>query len=428
MNQLRSLFSNRSFLSVWAASAVSGLGDKIAIVALYLVVYHLSGRAVDLGLLAAVQILPAIFLGPVAGLILDRYSRKKVLVVSDVGSALIVATLPFATTLAEIYLLAGLLAAGRQFAGPARLAILPDIVPDGELDKANALTMTTRNVVLLLGPAAGGALVALGGTSSAFWADAATFLASALLLITQPFVYLTRRTPAVPGGKSAEGRVLLRAWQGIRQGAATVLQQPRLRFAFFFMGATVFVTAMQTPLVVLFLKKILARGDPDLGFMLSAAGLGGIVGALTGGMFRAGKRPLRTVTWLLAVDGLLLVAFAVNVNFLVALALFGLFGAIGTVAQISLATFLQREAPRETRGRVFGWLGSLMGPLSLVSVFAGAVAADAVGVVLVLALSGLFELVVGLVGWLRLAAVPARPAIACEPAAPAEPREMAGKA
>jgi hypothetical protein len=221
----------------------------------------------------------------------------------------------------------------------------------------------------------------------------------------------------------------LGAWRDIRHGASLIWQQRRLRFAFFFMSAIVFVTAMQTPLVVFFVKHVLLRGDADLGLILSASGLGGIVGAVGGGMFRRSQQPLRTVTWLIAIDGLLLILFALGRNFMMALALFALFGAIGTVAQINLATFLQREAPQEKRGRVFGWLGAVMAPLSLASVFIGSLVADTVGVVLVLVLSGLFELTVGLVGRFRLPAPAAEAeASATQAAQVDQPKELAGEA
>jgi MFS family permease len=184
---------------------------------------------------------------------------------------------------------------------------------------------------------------------------------------------------------------------------------------------------MQTPLVVLFIKDVLSRGDAELGLILSASGLGGIAGALLGGALPVSRRPLRTVTWLLAVDGVMLMLFAVNRQFWLALALFGLFGAIGTVARISLATFLQRETPEQQRGRVFGWLGVFMGPLSLLSVIMGSLLADTVGVVLVLACSGLFELVVGLTGRFTLPA-PRPVVVPREEEEPAEPRRMAGEA
>ncbi len=441
MIQLRALLANRSYLSVWVSSVVSGLGDKIAVIALYLLVYDISGRAVNVGLLAAVQIAPAILIGPLAGLILDRYDRKTVMVWSDLGSAVAVALLPFAHSLWQIYLIAAVLATGRQFTGPARLAIVVDLVPDHQLEKANALAMITRNLVLLVGPALGGGIVALWGTSSAFWVDSATFLASAFILVSRRFSYLPKdhlpqevglglapdvSAPATLATAVAEPR-WLRAGRDIRRGIVLIWRQPRLRFAFYLMSAIVFVTAMQTPLVVFFVKNVLARGDVDLGLILSAAGVGGILGALGGGVLRSSLRPLRTVTWLLACDGLLLIMFALGRNFVLALVLFALFGAIGTVAQICLATFLQRETPDNVRGRVFGWLGTIMAPLSLISVFLGSLAAEAVGVVLVLALSGLFEMGVGLAGHFRLPSSQAT-AAGAHPGEAERPREMAGEA
>jgi MFS family permease len=441
MTQLRALLSNRTFQTIWASTVVSGLGDKIAVIALYVLVYNLTGRAVNLGLLAAVQILPAVVLGPVVGLILDRYDRKAVMVWSDFCSAVVVALMPFVQSLGQVYLAAGLLAVGRQFTGPARLAIVPDVVPDNQLDKANALAMITRNLVQMTGPALGGVIVALWGTSSAFWVDSGTFLASALLMVSRSFVYLAREKPDTAEEGAPGTPAIWRALREIRQGVMPIWEQPRLRFAILFMGATVFVTAMQAPLLVFFIKDVLARGDADLGLILSAAGVGGILGAMGSGLFQSRQRPLRTITWLLTADGLLLVLFALSRNFLLVLSLVALFGSISTILQINLATFLQRETPASKRGRIFGWLGALLAPLSLISVFSGTLLADAVSVVLVLALSGIFEVTVGLGGWYRLRAVlPANTPAAAAPTAAAsaprseegrghqKPREMSGEA
>ncbi len=407
MSALRHLLDNRAFLAVWSAQLVSGLGDKIAVIALYLLVYRLAGRAVDLGLLAAVQILPAVLIGPLAGVLLDRVDRRRAMIWSETASALVVALIPFARTLPQVYVLAGLLSVGRQICGPARLALVPDLVGRAQLARANALSLMTQNLVLLLGPAAGGAIVALWGTSAAFVIDAGTFLASAALLAAPRLAAVSAPRRDEEPAAGAAGAAA-RAARELREGAAWLWRQPRLRFALVFLGTMSFVTAMQQPLVVLFVKDVLARGDVDLGLVLSAAGLGGLCGALGAGLLGRVRRPLRTVTWLMAVDGLALVLFAVNRSFGAALLLFGLFGALGTIAQINLATFLQRETPEERRGRVFGWLGALLGPLSLLSVFAGPLAADAVGVVAVLALSGLLEIGVGLAGRAALPALNSR--------------------
>ena len=429
MTDLRELLRNRAFLAIWSASLVSGLGDKIAIIALFLQVFRISGRAVDLGLLAAVQIVPAILLGPVVGLLLDRRDRRTAMIWCDLGSAVVAGALAWAHDLPVIYALAALLSAGRQIAGPARLALLPDIVPAAQLNRANALTMATQNLVLLVGPAIGGGLVALSGTAAAFGVNAVSFVASAALLGARGFVYLeearTRRAAGATGAvAAASGRArLAAAGADIRETAFWLWRQPRLRFAFLFLAGLAFVTAMQQPLVIVFVKSVLRRGDVDLGLVLSAAGLGGLVGALAAGLLSRGRQTLRNITWIVAIDGLALVLFAVNRSFAGALLLFGLFGALGAAAQINLATFLQNETPEDRRGRVFGWLGPLLGPLSLLSVFCGPLAADALGVVRVLAVSGLFELVLGLAG---RAFLPVRLA-AQDATSPAESAPQAGE-
>jgi len=388
----------REFRAVWAAAVVSGLGDRVATIALYLAIYNLTDSAVNLGLLAATQIVPAIVLGPATGLLLDRHSRKGLMITSDLLSALVAATLALADSPLEIYILATMLACGRQLTGPARLAVIPDLVPETLLASANALLMVTRNLVLLVGPALGGAMVAWRGSDAAFLADAGTFLASAAILLAQPFAARPARRaerPATGPGFAARLRALAAE---TRAGLAGVGDNPRLRFAFLFFAALTFVTAMQQPLIVVFVKDVLQGSDVALGLVVSAAGLGGIIGAVVGGARAGNRRPLATVVALTALDGALLLVFAATRNVIVAAVLFAAFGAIGTLAQIALATFLQRETPEEARGRTFGWLGTCVGPLSLVSVFLGPLAAGAMGAVAVLALSGAFELIVAALG------------------------------
>jgi MFS family permease len=159
-----------------------------------------------------------------------------------------------------------------------------------------------------------------------------------------------------------------------------------------------FVTAMQQPLVVVFVKDVLGGSDTQLGLIISAAGLGGILGAVAGAAAVSRGRPLRTIALLTVLDGLLLLVFAFNRTFEVALVLFACFGALATLAQIALATFLQDTAPEHSRGRTFGWLGTVVGPVSLAAVFLGPLAASLTGVVAVLAACGVAEVLVGSVG------------------------------
>jgi MFS family permease len=417
LNRFLPLLRNPGFRAVWGAAVVSGLGDRIATIALYLLIFDLTGSPVDLGILAATQIVPAILLGPITGLLCDRTSRKGIMVTSDLASAVVVAAIPLVQTVGQIYLLAALLGCGRQFSGPARMALLPDVVGKEQLGSANSLLMLTRNLVLLIGPAMGGALVAWRGTDPAFWLDAATFVTSAAILTLwryqEPHPGATAAMAAaggVPHGVAdlpppsapvpeTLGPRIRRLWTDLHDGLMGVVASPGLRLAFGFFAVLTFVTAMQQPLVVVFVKQVLGGTDWQLGLIISAAGLGGILGALGGAVAVSRHRPMRVIAVMTALDGILLVVFAFNRSFPAAMGLFACFGALATLAQIALATFLQEVAPEDRRGRTFGWLGTVVGPLSLVAVFLGPLAAQLMGVVAVLACCGLAELAVAGLGW-----------------------------
>lgn len=416
MNRYAPLLRNRGFRAIWAAAVISGLGDRIAAIALYLLIYRLTGSPMDLGLLAATQIVPAIVLGPVAGLACDRLNRKGIMITSDLVSALVVAAIPLVQSPTHVYALAVVLGCGRQFNGPARMAMLPDVVGNDLVGGANSLLMLTRNLVLLVGPAIGGLLVAWRGTDPAFWLDAVTFLASATVLTLWRHGELATPRALAAAAGTAQVDLALDAdtadpsdhptlkqrvttlWHEANAGLSGIRDHRGLRMAFGFFAVVTFVTAMQQPLVVVFVKDILGGSDRQLGFIIAAAGLGGILGALAGGVAVARQRPLRVISLLVAVDGALLYAFAANRNLWLAMAIFVCFGALATLAQIALATFLQHQAPEDRRGRTFGWLGTVVGPLSLVAVFLGPFLAEFVGVVAVLALCGAAELLVALAG------------------------------
>lgn len=368
---------------------VSGLGDKIAIIAFFSLIMDRTGNVTNLGLLAAVQIIPGVLLGPVAGVIIDRWRKKGVMVLTDIFSAAVVFTIPFIESLPVIYFLAALLSIGRQFHSPARLALMPEVIEDNLLKKSNALTMLTQNLVLMFGMALGGIIVQSRGVNAAFFADSLTFIFSAIILIQRRFVYL--EVEKVP-------QKIQKFWKDLSFGATHLLGNPRLRFAVIFLGTVTMVTAMQPPLVFDFVKNIMMQSEKEIGFIFGAAGVGGIIGALVAGAARSKSNPLTLITVLLAIDGILLGLFAVNRNPAMAILLFACFGAISSGLQVNLATFLQRETAEEIRGRVFGWLTPMIGPVTLFSVLIGPIIASKVGVVPVLIAAGAGEILFGVIG------------------------------
>ena len=419
--QVNELLRNRSFLSVWSAQFISGLGDKAAVLAFFSLILDRTGDVAALGLLAAAQIIPGILLGPAVGVLIDRWNRKAVLVAADLLGLVVCLVLPLVWgRLAVVYLGAAMIAVGRQLAGPARLAIVPDLVPTEQLNKTNAMSMLSQNVILLLGMAVGGLLVHRYGVAVAIRIDAATFAASALILTTHRFRYLPRIST---GSREPASR---QHWSDIRQGAVWIWSRPRLRFAVLFLATVTIVTAMQPPLVFDFVRNTLGRSEAQLGLIFGAAGLGGLIGAVVAGVMREKAEPMRVVTWLIALDGAFLLLFAVNRNVPLAAGLFLLFGALSTGVQVNLATFLQRETPPDQRGRIFGWLSPLLGPISLASVLAGPLLASAVGAATVLFGAGCVELAAGVVGRISVSRLgDFKPPAACDAAPPQAKAEKA---
>lgn len=403
---------NRRYAALFAADLISGLGDRIHMIALFLLVYEWTGRALDLGMLAIVQLLPATLIAPVSGWVLDRVDRRRMMLYMDLLRMGLVLLVPFVDSLPELMVVAACLAVARQFHAPARLAILPSIVAKDQLVQANAMGMGAEQLMLVVGPAIGGAIVAAFGTDMAFRLDAVSYVlaATCVLLIGNL------------GGAKPRGVQLGRhAWrefrQEVREGASTMLGDPVLRFALAFFAAITAVSALQQPVVVIFVQDTLGRGPEGLGFVLSAAGLGGLVGSVLASLTRRFPA-LETIALCAAAGGAVLVGFALSRELLPAIVAFAGAALLGGVVQVRAVSLFQERIPEDSRGRAFGWLGPIFGPLTVASIGLGTLLADRVGVVPVLAASGILQLLLGAsaLGRLRLA----RPASLDQELAPPE--------
>ncbi|MBO4204875.1 MFS transporter [Micromonospora echinofusca] len=207
--------STRTVVVLASAYAVSTYGTFLNLLALGLFALHVTGSALSTGLFMAVRLAAGFLMGPLAGLLAGRYSRRYLMIGADLLSAgtlgLLVAA-PVGVRPALLWPVAVVLGAGQTLWGVALRSSLPDLVAADQLTRANSRLVTARSVAMLLGFASAGLLVARVGYSAAFLLDAATYLVSALLLVT-----LRRRwgpAPAVGRGAGArragDRRALLR--------------------------------------------------------------------------------------------------------------------------------------------------------------------------------------------------------------------------
>ena len=182
LGYIKLLQENRSFRFIWLGQVVSLLGDWFNSVALLVLVHRLTGSGLMVGGVFIARMLPAFFLGPVAGVVADRLDRKRVMIASDVLRAGVVLLFLLVRDGGDIWLLYGILFLSMSissFFDPARSAAVPGIVSRKQLLIANALGGATWSVMLAFGSALGGVVVASAGFRMVFLLDSATFLLSA---------------------------------------------------------------------------------------------------------------------------------------------------------------------------------------------------------------------------------------------------------
>jgi MFS family permease len=298
-----------------------------------------------LGVVGFAAAIPAFLIAPWAGVVADRVDKRKLLVATQVASmllAFVLAILTF-TGLVQVWhvvLLAVLLGAVNSFDGPTRQAFVVEMVGRDDLPNAIAINSMTFNAARVVGPAFGGVLLATVGSAWCFAINGFSFLAVIISL-------LAMNTPPAPK------RLDLRSpWEQLKSGVVYSVRHPELRalllLALFF---STFGIAYMTVLPA-FVDQVLKGGPTGFGLITSAAGLGAVSGALFVATY--GDRGIRGQMLFTAamIFPLVLVLFALNTNFILALLLTYLLG-VGFMLQFTqINTLLQTRVEDHMRGRV----------------------------------------------------------------------------
>lgn len=364
---LRLLGSNRTFRRVVLAHATSRSGDAFNTVALVVLVFRLTGSGLGVATTVVFEVLPVIFLGPIAGVLADRYPRRSVMVGADLLRAVLVALLVVAHEhVAVAYGVAFGVSLGTIFFNPAASSLVPDVVDDDELADANASLWTVAVVAqILLAPLAGG-LVAWAGVGAAFTVNALSYLVSALVL----------RGLDVAARPAA---VAVRGWAVVREGLDVVRRSPLLsRLAVVQVLGSLSAGATSGLLVVLAAEE-LGVGPSGFGVLLACIGGGAALGPL---VLRRCVRP-GDKRWLFgpyALRGGVDVALAAVSSPVIAGGALALYGVGTSTGMVSYQSTLQRVVPPAVRGRAFALYDVVWNGARLVSLGLGGVLADAVSV------------------------------------------------
>ena len=340
--QLSLLGSAPAFRLLFLATLGSSLGTLLATVALVVDVKDRTDSGPWVSALMIVEFLPAVVVGLFLGPLLDRFSRRGLMVASDLVRFLVFCALPFADSAGTIVTLAGVAGFATGFFRPAVYAGLPNLVDEADLTRANSLIQTGENVSWTIAPVIGGALVAASSPDLAYWINAASFLLSALLVLRIP-------------GRSLQGAIA--ASQGhlrdLRDGFKRVVRtRPLLTVLVVWTIALGAVASTQTAQVFL-AKDAFNAGDLGYGLIFGCIGLGLALGSFGAGTW-VEERSIGTVyaaSILLQAIGV--AAASVSPDVWVALPCFVLAGIGNGTAVVCNSLLVQRGAPDELRGRVF---------------------------------------------------------------------------
>ncbi|MEW6154455.1 MAG: MFS transporter [Actinomycetota bacterium] len=396
---LRRALASRPFRRLLLARTLSRWGDIFRSVALVVLVFRLTGSGLDVGVVTIVQIVPLILFGFVAGAVVDRLPRARVMVASDVGRGLLaLALVAVHDRLWAVYVIAFGLAALSTFFSPAAVSLVPALV-EREEDLVGANAVLTSSAVLsqiVLAPVAG-AMVAIAGPGPAFAFNAVTFFLSAALLARL-------RAPRPPQ------RVAARSYrQDVAEGLALIRSSPLLRSLAEVQALAALSAGATSALLVVLAERHLGAGPERYGMLLTAIAVGQGVGPLVlQRLFTDVRRPV-LLFGPFVVRGAVDVVLALSASFGLALGALAVYGLMTNTGGVTFNTLLQQAVPDEARGRAFAFFDVVWQVGRLASVGLGAVLVEGLGVRGVYLLGGGLLLCAGGLGFALVPATRMRP-------------------
>jgi MFS family permease len=404
------LLRHRNFSLLWFGGLISMIGDWMLAIALPVYVYELTGSALATGIMFMVGQLPPLLLGSVAGVFVDRWDRQRTMVITNLLLALTMAPLLLVRSIDSlwiVYLVALVKSTLTQFFGPAENALLPELVGKEHLVPANALNALNNNLARLLGPALGGIVAVRLGLGGVALLDALTFLIAAGLIA------LIRHVPAAnaPGeeeGDAASGGgfpliTLLREWlAGLR-----LVRRERVVTLLFAMTALMAVgEGVIVVLLVPFVTEVLRGQALELGWLMSAQAVGGLIGGVAIARLGTKLTPERLLGPAALLIGLIDLAIfnypAWIPGITLALLLLVLVGLPAAALGASFLTLLQSSVAERYRGRIFGAHNTTFSLLTLGGMAFASTMGDRLGIVPVINIQGYAYVAAGLLALLFL--------------------------
>jgi MFS family permease len=374
---------NRKYFLVWSAALISNVGDWMLSIGLPIYVLVLTGSVLLTSLTLMTFFVPNLLFGSLAGVFVDRWNRKRTMVITNVLQALGLAPLLFVTSADTIWLVyasAFVESTLSLFFTPAESALLPQIVDEQHLIAANSLASVSSSLARLVGPAVGGLVIAAWSLGGVIWIDAASFVIAALLIAP-----IRAGHPSVAPGSTSAVATAAKPAHPLRQmlrelgGGLGIVGRERVVRVLFVMAALMGLgEGLFSVLLVVWVKRVLGGGALELGWTMSAQAVGGLLGGVLMSIIGVRVRPARLLGVCAVIFGAIDLAIVdaplvappylppspvpqiTSSLVLLILALFVLVGIPGIGMGPSTSTLLQTVVPNTHLGRVMSLYFALL--------------------------------------------------------------------
>jgi MFS family permease len=350
------IFRKRDFSLMWLAQLISTIGESLTDLAAAILIFQITNSAFAVGAVLMVTAIPTLLVGLFAGVFVDRFDKKRILLLANLLRGFIVLGIPLAYItfmpanqdlfVASLYGLIFISATVRQFFDPAWESVLPEIATEEELTQANSFLAVSSFGSTAVGFAAAGFLASSGDPLLAFYIDAVTyFVAFALLL---PIVVAKKRA-----GDAEESTSIGVVVENLKSGASYMWRTPILR-SIFLTGAPVFLAfGLWNVLLLPMAIRVLGGTEFEYGLQEGLTSVGFVIGSFL--MAKLGDR-LAEGTWVVASTvamGIFGALYGLSPTMAVAIVMVTITGFLNAPQSIARRLLLQRHIPRDLRGRVF---------------------------------------------------------------------------
>ncbi|MEW6285984.1 MAG: MFS transporter [Chloroflexota bacterium] len=336
---------HRRFFYLWLGLLISIAGTQMQIWAIFWHIRTLTDEPIALGGVGLARILPVIVFSLIGGAVADSFNRRRVLFLTQSSAALIALSLGLFTqlghiTLWHIYALTALQAVAVAFDGPARQALVPNLVPAKDLPNAFSMTSLAFQTGSIVGPALSGFAIAYGGQEAVYYINAGSFLAVILALIL---------IGEIPQKTAAREKAV--SWETIREGIVFILNKPIILSTMLLDFIATFFASANT-LMPIIAVDILKVGVVEYGWLSAAQSVGAVLAALVVSQVRELKRQGPIFLGSVVVFGAATVVFGLSSSFVVAWSALAVTGAADSVSTIIRNTIRQLQTPDHIRGRM----------------------------------------------------------------------------